>query len=241
MELIVPHEITWPSRRERRHLRCLIPGLPECVSFVDATETYWRKSHDHCYSGKKHSHTLSHQTVVRNDGRILHSFAGEAGATNDVALYKRSEPFLYRNNFFSDDEYIIGDGGYQGLIEAGVRTPISSPTDAQMKLNAFIAFHRAVVEQVFQRILQWWPYCGNFPKGEADKATKAFLIACAFTNMLFEGKDQYVRGENYLRGELSDWEIRDMDEAELGAFELFWMGGEVFRSVWECFESEITA
>lgn len=66
------------------------------------------------YSG--HHHTFCHSTLVWTDvyGIIIRLDSCLQGSTHDRKLYNDSEPYRNPTQYFTDDESVIADTGFQG-------------------------------------------------------------------------------------------------------------------------------
>lgn len=210
--VLVPYSIRWPTYEERQRLSSIVPVLQGCIGFVDGTECIWKKTDPAFYSGKQKTHTLLHQITCDWQGRIRHVVAGEAGSVTDRLLFMRSSLFQKRHKMFDGKQYVLGDGGYSGA--GPIVTPISKPNDFEMKFNAFLSYHRAIVEQTIGRVKVYFGFAANQPNGDSENAVNAFFSACALYNIYCEF-NSFPRSENYLNGLIEDWEYRDLSDIEL--------------------------
>lgn len=120
--------------------------------FVDATEQEIQrpqKGQKRWYSGKKKRHTIKHQVVVDQKGRICAVSRAHKGKVNDKKVYDRERVWI------PPGVPKTGDKGYQGA--QGMHTPIKKPrggtlTKAQKHHNRTLAQKRIVVEHTLRKM-----------------------------------------------------------------------------------------
>ena len=123
------HEIMWPSAEERKIISqsvALSAGksssrsfLAGAVGIIDGFEVQVprpkdRVLNDLLYSGKKGCHTLNTLIVIDFKRYIRYFVAGIPGKFNDRAVWTSSPLYLNARDFFSDGEYLLADGGFEG-------------------------------------------------------------------------------------------------------------------------------
>ena len=119
----------WPSAEERKIISqsvALSAGksssrsfLAGAVGIIDGFEVQVprpkdRVLNDLLYSGKKGCHTLNTLIVIDFKRYIRYFVAGIPGKFNDRAVWTSSPLYLNARDFFSDGEYLLADGGFEG-------------------------------------------------------------------------------------------------------------------------------
>lgn len=120
--------------------------------FVDATEQEIerpQKGQKAWYSGKKKRHTIKHQVVVDQTGKIRAVSRAYKGKVNDKKVYDRERVRI------PPGVSKTGDKGYQGA--PGMHTPIKKPrggtlTKEQKHHNRTLAQSRMVVEHTLRKM-----------------------------------------------------------------------------------------
>ena len=119
--------------------------------FVDATEQEIerpKKGQKAWYSGKKKRHTIKHQIVVDQTGKIRAVSRAHKGKVQDKKVYDRERVRM------PPGVSKTGDKGYQGV--QGMHTPIKKPrggtlTKEQKQHNRTLAQRRIVVEHMLRK------------------------------------------------------------------------------------------
>ena len=120
--------------------------------FVDATEQEIerpKKGQRGWYSGKKKRHTIKHQVMVDQHGRVRAVGRAHKGRVHDKKIHDREKVKI------PPEVPRTGDSGYQGV--PGMQTPIKKPrggtlTKEQKQHNRTLAKRRIVVEHTLRRM-----------------------------------------------------------------------------------------
>lgn len=113
--------LCWPNAEERRAIATRIyydynRAFPNCVGMIDGTlfPLAFAPETDDApdYHGRKHLYSMSTLVVCDDRRRITYYLAGWAGSAHDNRVFRNSDLFQTPEDFFSDDEYIIGDSAY---------------------------------------------------------------------------------------------------------------------------------
>jgi len=208
-------EIQWPSAVERLHLRGTLWDFPAsdvlCPIFLlDGVIQKTSKPHDSTealmYCSRKRTHGFNHQIICRWDGKIVAVYPGFFGSTHDSACFKLTELHSARGNFFSDNETMIADCGYQ---DCGILNVRKAPLDvAGRALNRLLRRHRVLIEFVIGGVKQKFQLVQSIWKHRRSAASDAFFVACQLFNYWMR-KYGYLRGAAYQqRHELEEWEAK---------------------------------
>ena len=144
---------------------------------VDATEQRTERRHKGCgYSGKKKSHTIKTQIVVKGKGDIVHISASVPGTIHDKKLFDRSGVTLPDN--------AMGDLAYLGTnITIPVKSSKLHPlTQRQKDHNTRHSRKRIIVEHVFVSLKTFHILADRF-RGSLINYHSYFLIACGLRNL----------------------------------------------------------
>lgn len=115
--------IVWPEADERARISQRFQdasGFPGVVGAIDCTHVNITAHlrHANQYVNRHHCYSINVQTVVDDTLYVRHIHVGEVGSMNDRRVFRRSnlyENILLRNEenqFLSDGEHLVGDGGY---------------------------------------------------------------------------------------------------------------------------------
>ena len=208
-------QIQWPNAVERHLLRGSLWDWPadklQCpIAIVDGTIQKVRQPGDSTepllYCSRKTTHGFNHQIVCRWDGKILAVFPGFYGSVHDSSCYRMTELYADRASFFSDNESILADSGYEGC---GIMHVLKAPTDpSAIQYNRRVRRHRVLIEFVIGGVKNTFsivkdPWIRGANRGFASDA---FVVACQLFNF-WMSKYGYLRGVAYQqRHALETWE-----------------------------------
>jgi hypothetical protein len=110
------YEIQWPSEHERNELVGKIIDFPDAIGVVDATHTQIRRpsiNQREYYRLDYACHTYAHQMIVDWKGKIIYLATGMPGSVHDRRIWTHSQPFTHKHNYFSDNQTLLADKGYE--------------------------------------------------------------------------------------------------------------------------------
>lgn len=111
--------IKWPDANERKYIASKIQSdftFPNCVGVVDGTlfplamQPQTKDFAD--YSGRKFGFSMAAIIVSDHDRIIRYYLSGWPGSCHDNRVYNQTKLAKNPNNFFSEQEYIIGDSAF---------------------------------------------------------------------------------------------------------------------------------
>jgi hypothetical protein len=151
--------IQWPTAEERKLLHGSFAVWDTAVAIIDGTHceisepTYDERVY---YSGYKHKHTQNYLVCVNSLGVILHVEGPFPGRRNDRGVYNSSEIGKHPEQFFSEGERLLADGGFVGggpLLVPIHSTIIDKATKEETKevlreINQEVSDDRVLVEDV---------------------------------------------------------------------------------------------
>lgn len=163
--------IVWPNAQERLTLSTVNTGiLKGCVGIVDACEFPIDKSKNKeieriTYSGKARTNTKKLMGVIDMWGYFRFIVTDTNGSVNDREQFIGSLLCTKRCDYFSEGEYVIGDGIYRGdgpIKVAYDSSELSNDPDKTKSIfNSAFTEVRKKVECAFNRIKMWFPCIGN--------------------------------------------------------------------------------
>lgn len=147
--------IKWPSAQERREISQRFDkkyGLPNAVGIVDGTPVVFsqRPAVDgEVYFTRKSCYAENLQLICDDEGYIRYFLIGWPGTVYDADCLSKAKIVSHPELFFSDGEYIMGDGGYKALpfICTPFRQPSASIPHNQL-FNELYSKGRVIIEQV---------------------------------------------------------------------------------------------
>lgn len=137
--------IRWPGVEERnahkqRVCAASLGVFPGCVGFVDGTFItlqYAPLTDWYCYFNRKGSYALNAMVVCNDPGRITYMRVGDTSAVHDTRIFDNSQLALHPQNFFSEDEFLIGDSAY--TCNKQMITPFKKPRAKNIDCRLFNA------------------------------------------------------------------------------------------------------
>jgi hypothetical protein len=125
--------IQWPSAEERQQLHGFFSVCDTVVAVMDGTHCEINKpTYDEMvyHSGYKHKHTQNYLVCVTVLGVVVHVEGPFPGRKNDRGVYNSSHIGSHPEQFFSDGERLLADGGFVGGSPLLVHTYWTPGTDA---------------------------------------------------------------------------------------------------------------
>ena len=112
-----PEVVSWPSctEREEMKVRLAASGFRHCVGIIDGTLiplTRKPKEFHECYYSRKGFYAINALVVCDDDARITYYYAGWPGSTHDNRVFRCSNLYKKRADYFEPMEYLIGDSAY---------------------------------------------------------------------------------------------------------------------------------
>jgi len=112
--------IMWPSPAERVKIGSYMATkyFPKCIGFIDGSDaTFYRAPKDdkQTYWSRKKKYCMQFQIVCDPSKLIRSLFTGYPGSVHDAKVYSASPVFNQAANYFSPNEYILGDAAYPNL------------------------------------------------------------------------------------------------------------------------------
>ena len=109
--------VYWPDKRERKEMRnrLSLKGFRHCVGIINGAlvELAFRpESYHECYYSRKCMYALNVMIICDDKKRIIFYNAGWPGSTHDNRVFRNSNIFYNRGNYFSKREYLLGDSAY---------------------------------------------------------------------------------------------------------------------------------
>jgi hypothetical protein len=109
--------VYWPQAEERDEMKARLTatGFRHCVGIIDGTlivlDSKPEKFHE-CYYSRKSVYALNVMIVCDDLKRITYYLARWPGSTHDNRVFRNSNLFMNREEFFSHLEYLLGDSAY---------------------------------------------------------------------------------------------------------------------------------
>ena len=107
--------ISWPDDEERRIISQVYKNtyiLPHCIGVIDGTIfplSYKPEKNGEDYFTRKSNYGIQSLVVCDNDSRIREITMGWPGSVHDNRSWKNSKMFLRKNDYFDNQQYLIGD------------------------------------------------------------------------------------------------------------------------------------
>ena len=154
------NSISWPTPEERKLRYGMMSVCGKAVAVLDGTHCPIQapyKYNNTYYSGYKCKHTQNYLVCVDYLGMILHIDGPHPGRSNDREVYTKSDLYINRAKYLTDDEYILADGGFikgEGLLVPIQKNTFGRMTDEDTKrtmldYNHEFTANRLIVEDVF--------------------------------------------------------------------------------------------
>jgi hypothetical protein len=107
------------------------------------------------YSAKKKQHSFTQLVYCTVNGKICHVSSSFPGSCNDSFIAQTvTNNFLFHK--LKDNEWILGDKGFQGLQKIGIVSAIPDNDVLLLKVwNWMVKKYRIVVENVIAELKRW--------------------------------------------------------------------------------------
>ncbi|CAG8615182.1 17831_t:CDS:2 [Cetraspora pellucida] len=147
--------VQWPNSLEKQQISDRIEqssGFKGCIGYLDGTDVVleYKPSEDgEIYYNRKKRYALTVQLVCDDLKYIRFANFGWLGSVTDSTAYKSTPLFNEVNKFFSQNEYLLADCGYQ--LTSTTITPYKQPQASISKntfFNEMLAKERVKIEHV---------------------------------------------------------------------------------------------
>ena len=185
--------IAWPTAEQRRLMYGMMSVCHEAVAVLDGTHCAVQAPsalNNTYYSGYKHKHTNNYLVCVDYLGVILSVEGAYPGRTNDREVYNGCDLNLNINQYLSEHERILADGGFVG--GTGLLVPLHKKFLDRAKnertkvvlsaLNKEFTANRLIVEDVFGWLKARACILDTAWKRRLDKQEGMFRAACRLHN-----------------------------------------------------------
>ena len=119
INIVYSSEIEWPDVEERTYSYNLFSIDSKAIAIVDGTHVQIRSpssssESDSLFSGYKNCHSQNFLVYCNSLGFILRIEGPFPGSHNDIQCFNQSDILVNKNKYLSEEELIIGDGGFAG-------------------------------------------------------------------------------------------------------------------------------
>ena len=109
--------VYWPCEDERKEMRNRLAayGFRHCVGIIDGTLIildFRPEAFHECYFSRKSFYALNVMIVCDDMKRVIYYNAGWPGSTHDNRVFRNTDLFNNRGEYFSEYEYLLGDSAY---------------------------------------------------------------------------------------------------------------------------------
>lgn len=110
--------LKWPDQHERMKISTRLGlqfGFRRCVGIIDGTLLFLDKrpsKHGEAYFSRKCKYALTFLVVCDDQRNITYLFGGLPGSAHDNRLWKMSNMFQNKHQYFSSREYLAGDSAF---------------------------------------------------------------------------------------------------------------------------------
>jgi hypothetical protein len=187
--------IAWPTEEERKATHGMFSIWDKAVAVLDGTHCEIREpTYDErvYYSGYKHKHTQNYLVCVNVLGVIIKVEGPWPGRQNDRAVYNQCSLALHPEQYFSEGERVLADGGFVG--GSPLIVPIHSTVMAKMQneetkeemkeINREFTSNRLLVEDVFSWLKARAHVLDSRFKRKREHQPEAFYAACRLHNFV---------------------------------------------------------
>ncbi|KAE8739944.1 hypothetical protein FOCC_FOCC014555 [Frankliniella occidentalis] len=153
--------IKWPLQEDRNRIKRAMEQrsqYPGVVGFIDGTliRISAPAVQKERYFDRHHSYSLNVQAVCDHNLLFRDVYMGEPESVHDSRVFERSplhDIFLERQDVISDNEHILGDGGYECTKK--LLTPFRDNGNLTMRQRRFNYVHSSIrmhIERAFGRL-----------------------------------------------------------------------------------------
>jgi hypothetical protein len=187
-----------------------IIDFPDAIGVVDATHTQIRRpsiNQREYYRLDYACHTYAHQMIVDWKGKIIYLATGVPGSVHDRRIWTHSQPFTHKHNYFSDNQTLLADKGYEAdgdwLITLHKRKRNENIWQRQTReaRNKSISRHMVIVEYIFALIKNLFGLTNIKFCLSKRLASSVFYVAALLTNRLQRLRG-YSRSQEYQQGKI---------------------------------------
>jgi hypothetical protein len=157
-----------------------------CIGIADVKEYQIEKPTDkikerESFSGKKKINSYRMLSVCDHTGRYI--YVRVCLGRNDREVFTSSPLYLQEGDFFSEDEFVASDGGFEG--DGRFRCSYNNPGHHPDRVLFNLVFReiRTGVENTYSRVGIWFPLLGNNKKKMPYSEKVLFLSIHAATRL----------------------------------------------------------
>ena len=189
-------QIQWPTAAERYAIAHETTGVFEgCVGVLDVMESFIRRPMDaevqHSTISCKYKRcTRKTLVVIDKDGLFTFVSHGGGGRTSDRELFTTSPLYMQRNDYFSLNEWVGGDGIFRG--DGNVRTSFNNIT-----ADGVLALYNLVFRE------------GRMPVENALGRTQANFAVLGAQRKYFTGNSELLSLAVHAATRLHNWLLRN--------------------------------
>jgi hypothetical protein len=109
--------VYWPDQQERQDMknRLASTGFRHCTGIIDGTLVvldFKPEKYHKCYYLRKSVYALNVMVVCDDQKRVTYYLAGWPGSCHDNRVFKNSNLFMNKEDYFDHGEYLLGDSAY---------------------------------------------------------------------------------------------------------------------------------
>jgi len=180
-------QVQWPDHNRRRELANVFQGVMKgCIGIADVKEYQIEKPTDkikerESFSGKKKINSYRMLSVCDHTGRYI--YVRVCLGRNDREVFTSSPLYLQEGDYFSEDEFVASDGGFEG--DGRFRCSYNNPGNHPDRILFNLVFReiRTGVENAYSRVGTWFPLLGNNKKKIPYSEQVFFLAIHAATRL----------------------------------------------------------
>lgn len=191
----------WPNEEERKEIIVETRNeMPHCIGYVDGCEV--KLSEKPCddgesYFSRKQQYSIKLQAVCDYRLKIRHIVVGYPGSVHDSRIYRESSLSINLENYFNNNEYILGDSAYQltNTVVTPYRANACEATFAnRAKFNRTLSKYRIRIENCFGALKERFGSLKELRIRLKDKKSNLFAIkwitcCCILHNIIVEQND----------------------------------------------------
>lgn len=178
-----PIYIKWPSEQERATISDRIgnaSGFYGCVGMMDGTHIILDNKpykDAETYINRKGSISLNCLFVCDDLKIIRYAVIGYPGSVHDASIWNKCNLFLKKENYFSNEEYLLVDNGYS--CSSNSIPPYKRPQSNLPKnkaFNYFLSNQRVIVEHCNGLLKNRWSSLKGIRRVIKDKKDSEFVV-----------------------------------------------------------------